>query len=968
MILGQSVMADQGGHYVPRVKETATVEAMMSVMRANQHTGLIDPAWMIEASRQASASTTRDENDIYWVSMGPVNMGGRTTSVLYNNQNQNEVYIGSMGGGVFYSWNKGITWHQVGDNLMVSCMAQAEDGTIYVGTGDGVSAVDYNGLSDLSYGNSFIGSGLYMIQNKEMRPVKSTLPTTMNETTEWSFINDVAVDGNKIIVATDNGLRYITADQIGNEDAVWNYAKVDGEDLTGFVYEVKVASDHTVVASVDGALYIGTLDQMVCRSDATGHLNEDNVYDTIVNAGALMDIAIAPSDPNVIYAAAIHTTGNHTRIYVTEDKGATWRIALPNVNTTNGHQLYETRGLFNHGLVVSPDNVDCVYVLGYNLWRLDRSTTDPNGFYLATQLSDGNNDNIFYNTYLHAGINAMAFDPRNAGSAYVATDGGIFKAQADPASLYLTYANCNRGYTSARCFNVAPTKVITSVVAGLMDHGPIYVEGLENTNHTGTAVPLYPANSPSVYGNFDDSYHGGPCAVSTINPEAFFLVTRDGSIQRTETAGVDYDASNFLANQSFSFSGYRMPIALWESCEYENSVDSVQFKCKKDQSAGDVVKCFSNNSRFPFDFTVPYDMHYNADHPEFSDSIMVKDPIATKFYVADGSSVYYTRDALLFGKGSAWFKLATTGGVSSCITVSPDGDVVLVGTRNGRLIRITNMLAAVDSATCVPTSEDFAPVVSVFELPVNGQCVTSVSMSKDNKKAIITLGNYGNDNYVLYCKNMLDENPEFLEKQNNLPKMPVYASVIDITTGDILLGTEHGVYRTTNINATPTWSLVDTHMGDVPVMELKQQTMYFETQYVPMIMDTIVVYEPYPGVNNQGVIYAATYGRGLFRCDAYRLNSGNNVPEVPAVAAKTVEMYPNPVRDAAKLSFDLSQRATVSYQVFDMTGRLVKVEQLGNFAEGNHEVSVSMEGLASGSYLLRLEAGANTSSVKFMVY
>ena len=58
----------------------------------------------------------------------------------------------------------------------------------------------------------------------------------------------------------------------------------------------------------------------------------------------------------------------------------------------------------------------------------------------------------------------------------------------------------------------------------------------------------------------------------------------------------------------------------------------------------------------------------------------------------------------------------------------------------------------------------------------------------------------------------------------------------------------------------------------------------------------------------------------------------------------------------------------VSYQVYDMSGRMVKMETLGNFAQGKHEVNVSMNDLAKGAYVLRLNAGSNTSSVKFMVF
>ena len=80
-------------------------------------------------------------------------------------------------------------------------------------------------------------------------------------------------------------------------------------------------------------------------------------------------------------------------------------------------------------------------------------------------------------------------------------------------------------------------------------------------------------------------------------------------------------------------------------------------------------------------------------------------------------------------------------------------------------------------------------------------------------------------------------------------------------------------------------------------------------------------------------------------------------------------MYPNPVSgDEAMVSFELKNNATVSYQVFDIKGRMVKNEVIGNFAEGSHEASVSVSGLANGSYILRLSAGNYSSSVKFMVF
>lgn len=970
MILGQSVMADQGGHYVPREKDNSNVGAYLNSMRANQETGLIDPAWLIAASKQVENSTKSDE--VYWLSMGPDNAGGRTTSVLYSKNHNAWAYAGSMGGGVYYTWNRGISWHKIGDNMMVSCMAQAEDGTIYVGTGDCGEAYNYNGLSDYDYTNSFLGSGLYMIDpdDNTMTLIEGTTPANPNDPTgEWSFINDLAIDGSKVIAATSDGLRYL-------QNGTWYYAKVDGNDLTGNAIEVAVGSDHTVVASIEGKIYIGTLDNMQCKSsdDANDVVNE-GVIEAIGTADGLLDIVIAPSDDNVIYAATVDAEGNHNKIYLSENQGESWNVILPKVTAAQGHQVYNGRGLYNHRLVVDPQNPDRLYVLGYNVWFLERPSGEANGYYMALQLSSAGS--------LHTGINAMVFNPNNDNEAYVGTDGGVYKA-TKVDDTYLTFTNCNRGYTTTRCLSVAPTGKNTRLVGGVIDHGPMIIEGQEGLNNMETGELLYPELTGALYGTFSDVYNPGPCAVSLIQPKAMILTINDedgqGRLQRTQDGGISYDFSNFTANMTPSFSNFCMPMAYWETFDDAFSTEEVWFKCSKNQEAGDVVQCMSTNG-YPFDYVLPINMHYDSVTPAHSDSLLVHDPISTKLVVPSYKSsttydIYYTLDAIRFSLATNWYKIANITGLPTCMTFSADGDDLFIGTKANGLYRISNLKHAVDAYTAHPDSADFAPVVTPIELPTTTQCVTSIAVySDDANKLIVTLGNYGNDNYVLYSRNALSSAPTFEEKQGNMPKMPVYSSVYTSTysgasNGHVLVGTDHGVYRCTNISSSsPTWTLENENMGDVPVMDLKQQLITQDPQYVVTVIDEVEYVTEYAGTNNQGVIYAATYGRGLFRCETYRQESGTSVPETPATLAETkVSMYPNPVRDEAKVSFQLNDNATVSYQVYDMSGRQVKMESLGNFSQGKHEVNVTMSDLAKGAYVLRLNAGSHTSSVKFMVF
>jgi hypothetical protein len=79
-------------------------------------------------------------------------------------------------------------------------------------------------------------------------------------------------------------------------------------------------------------------------------------------------------------------------------------------------------------------------------------------------------------------------------------------------------------------------------------------------------------------------------------------------------------------------------------------------------------------------------------------------------------------------------------------------------------------------------------------------------------------------------------------------------------------------------------------------------------------------------------------------------------------------MYPNPVRGEATVSFNMVDNGNVSYQVFDLSGRMVMNQNAGRFAEGQQEIRINTENLSTGSYILRLNQGANTSCVKFLVY
>ena len=106
----------------------------------------------------------------------------------------------------------------------------------------------------------------------------------------------------------------------------------------------------------------------------------------------------------------------------------------------------------------------------------------------------------------------------------------------------------------------------------------------------------------------------------------------------------------------------------------------------------------------------------------------------------------------------------------------------------------------------------------------------------------------------------------------------------------------------------------------------------------------------------------------MFRCENYK-KEFENVPENSTVVNEiNVSLYPNPVQGLATLSFNLNEDGNVSYQVFDLNGRMVMNQNMGRLVAGEHQVNITAETLSSGSYILRLSQGAGNASVKFLVY
>ena len=77
--------------------------------------------------------------------------------------------------------------------------------------------------------------------------------------------------------------------------------------------------------------------------------------------------------------------------------------------------------------------------------------------------------------------------------------------------------------------------------------------------------------------------------------------------------------------------------------------------------------------------------------------------------------------------------------------------------------------------------------------------------------------------------------------------------------------------------------------------------------------------------------------------------------------------YPNPFNPTTNLGLALNEDGMVSMSVFNIRGQMVEVLVDRNMKAGYHNIAWHADGIASGMYFVRVEAGSNMAVQKLML-
>ena len=1016
--------SDKNASYAPR-KEKAEQQAQKwnggaleyyMKVKANQVTGKIDYKDVLKAREQVTALKAKRSGaaNLAWVEMGPTDEGGRTRAILVDKTKADgsRVYAGSVSGGLYVSNNGAATWQPVDDlaeNLIVSCIDQASDGTIYFGTGS-----SFDGPSGFG-GSGFLGRGLFKLQpgSSTITKIPSASPPDGNNSAgaEWVEINSVKVDQTtgRIYVAQKQGLRY--SDDGG---ATWVnpvYLVFPNIQNTGEGQDIEIADDGTILVSINGTIF-----RSPNGNDGDTYVNVSS--SPLPSSSQRLELAIAPSNNNFVYAFVV-SSSTLQGIYRSTDKGLTW-VLLQEAITDYFQPCISANGqcYYDCCLAVNPKDENTIYIGGVQLWRWNGNLTR-----VATEFGGD-----FSGTYVHSDKHTFAFDEVND-IMYIGSDGGVSVGYGYDN----TFITANSGYVTTQFYGIGFDSD-GKVMGGTQDNGTIEVDPNDDTDPTGgndvmggdgfdcdysmltdaKFSTIYPGVPGHVSRASGEGAPSGICEAWNCNEATFFTVIRmwetmnqpnsEDSVLFTaeDTATMDPFAVGTGNGSVKTFSGIITPPQ--KAANFV--VGSIQFvvgsKVLVDPDGdgnltGDGSGTFSyTTGDFNITFsTAPvlssivksyYSATYNAGDTLFLSSktgsgsillthvltqtlnpgnkVMVQDPVQSMLAFGGSGNVYVTRRALDFSVNPIWMKISGIGGSVKSLEFSKDGNHLFVGNYSGNVYRISGLNSLyISDGTPVTTGNP--PDTTYYDVSASSdinitlifsgggaRVVTGIGVDPDNaENVVVTLGNYGNTDYVYRSTSAISttNNSSFTSIQGDLPEMPVYDAIISIDVDKtIVVGTEYGVYSTTWNNA-GSWSDENNTFSHTPVFAVRQAGTWFG------------------GMTNLGAIYLGTHGRGLWRSDKYTGIGDIEHPDFSNdVFVSDLSVYPNPMTSEGYLLFNMQEAANGFIEVYDLSGKLVKSESRP-FDKGENRIQFNNAELAHGTYFAMIRANNKRAVAKFIV-
>lgn len=336
--------------------------------------------------------------------IGPALMSGRVSDIELHPTNPRVMYIGAAGGGVWKSSNGGATFTPIFDEYCQSIGAVAvdpanPDNTLWVGTGETWTRNSVS-IGDGIYKTNDGGSTWQKMGLEKSERIGNIIVNPANPNEVY-----VAVLGALWSDSEERGL-YKTAD--------------GGKTWVKILYVDKTTgcSDLVMDPNDPNVLYAAFWEFRRTGWSFNSGGNNSALFKTTdggktwnkIHTGfpkgklGRIAVALAPSNPKILYAVIESEQDRDKGLYRSEDAGASWQ-------QTNGDFGLVVRPFYFSRITVDPRNADVIVKAG-----------------LTGSISRDGGKTFKDLGRMHADIHDIVFDIKNSDIMYVATDGGVYRS------------------------------------------------------------------------------------------------------------------------------------------------------------------------------------------------------------------------------------------------------------------------------------------------------------------------------------------------------------------------------------------------------------------------------------------------------------------------------------------------------------------------------------------------------------
>ena len=581
--------------------------------------GKLYTEWLKEKRKYQNSNLNSNSN---WTEIGPLNTpiilsngkkrgNGRINCIAFDPIDEDIIWIGSPGGGLWKSIDGGSNWQTGTDNLPVIGVSHIAINPInpqvmYIATGDlkGVntmaSAYSIGVLKSINGGIDWDTTGIQWGLNDNKKVNKIIINPNYPDSL-------IAGTQAYILISADAGSTWVKAVDSNGTIINGNFRDLEFKpNNPNTIYSVKQTNGSSqVFKSIDGGQIWNGSNNGIATSNKSRPL-----------------LAVTAANPNAVYILFSANDDGFHGVYKSTDSGNNWSLQSdsPNIlgrntdgTSTGGQSWYD----LSFGVSTVDENM--LYVGGINLWASNNGGVD-----WSISGSSGSSANY---SYMHVDQHVVEFNPLND-IAYAGNDGGLYKYMDNLNS----WIDISDGLGISQFYRIGLSNTLDGrVVAGAQDNGTemvtnSYWEAIRGSDGMECAIDIYDHDiiySTSQYGGLRKTYNGGnnwsnikpvnyeggwitPYKIHAINNN--LIVAGYKEVYRSQTGGVQWDSISYNVSNAQSI----RTIALAASDEdYIYSASDNRIKRTKDAGATwDDIKQGLPNFNFS-DITVAAN---DADH------------------------------------------------------------------------------------------------------------------------------------------------------------------------------------------------------------------------------------------------------------------------------------------------------------------------------------------------------------------